>query len=124
MIDNISIIRIEQIAPFPYDLIGPAIRKYPAAELVWMQEEPKNQGNTAAATAIQELQLTDCGFVCLFVGAWAYIKPRFDTVLREYGIGRKSIRYIGRKPSASAATGSYKVHTQEQKEIIDLALKL
>ena len=51
-----------------YDLIGPVIRKYEKAELVWVQEEPKN------------------------MGAWAYVKPRFDTTCREEGI-MKSIRY-------------------------------
>jgi 2-oxoglutarate dehydrogenase E1 component len=74
------------------------IYRFPNAELVWVQEEPKN------------------------MGAWAYVKPRFDTILREGGIVRDPIRYIGRKPSASAATGGYKNHVQEQKEFIDRAL--
>ena len=45
-VKEITIIRVEQIAPFPYDLVGPAVAKYTAAELVWVQEEPKNQGES------------------------------------------------------------------------------
>jgi 2-oxoglutarate dehydrogenase E1 component len=96
-IRDVTIIRIEQIAPFPYDLVGPAIAKYPHAELVWVQEEPKNQG------------------------AWAYVKPRFDTTLREERIDRAPIRFVGRKPSSSPASGGYSVHTAEQRDVVDRA---
>lgn len=98
-IKDITIIRVEQIAPFPYDLIGPAIARYPNADLVWAQEEPKNQG------------------------AWGYVKPRFDTAMRDAGIkDRTNIRYIGRKPSSASAVGSYHIHDQEQKIFIKEAL--
>jgi len=98
-IKDITIIRVEQIAPFPYDLIGPAIARFPNADLVWTQEEPKNQG------------------------AWGYVKPRFDTAMREAGIiDRPNIRYVGRKPSSSSAVGSYHIHDQEQKAFIKEAL--
>eukprot|EP01041_Mallomonas_annulata_P001310 gene1310-2527_t len=113
----ITLIRVEQLAPFPYDLIEPALQKYPNAELVWVQEEPKN------------------------MGAWSYVKPRFDTAMRDLRAQHSGLQthidnpsqvvsdnreftYIGRKPSASAATGSYKVHVAEMKEIIDKALML
>ena len=69
-IQDITIIRVEQIAPFPYDLIAPAINKFQNAELVWVQEEPKN------------------------MGAWTYVKPRFDTAMREWGIVRSPIRLM------------------------------
>jgi 2-oxoglutarate dehydrogenase E1 component len=65
---DITLIRLEQIAPFPYDLVGPAIASYPNAEVLWVQEEPKN------------------------MGAWAYVKPRFDTAMRENGLDRSPIR--------------------------------
>jgi 2-oxoglutarate dehydrogenase E1 component len=102
-IKDITLIRLEQIAPFPYDLIGPAIRKFHDAELCWVQEEPKN------------------------MGAWSYVKPRFDTTCREEcscdpPFPMKSIRYIGRRPSASSATGGYKQHVKEQKEFLEEAL--
>ena len=100
-IRDITIIRVEQIAPFPYDLISPAIKKFPNAELVWCQEEPKN------------------------MGAWTYMKPRFDTAMRETGdINPRAIKYIGRKPSSASAVGNYHIHDQEQKNIIREALAL
>jgi 2-oxoglutarate dehydrogenase E1 component len=80
-----------------YDLVGPVVRKHANAELVWVQEEPKN------------------------MGAWAYVKPRFDTTLREEGVV-KSIRYVGRPPSSSPATGGYKQHFKEQKDLVSEAL--
>lgn len=98
-IKDVTFIRLEQIAPFPYDLVGPAMNMYPTAELIWAQEEPKN------------------------MGAWSYVKQRFDTASREEGITNRSIRYIGRRPSASPATGGYKQHAREQKEFIDEVLK-
>lgn len=71
-LNTIAFVRVEQLSPFPYDLILSAILKYPnAQDLVWCQEEPKN------------------------MGAWSYIKPRFDTTLRENNIKyRSDIRYI------------------------------
>ena len=54
---DIAIARLEQIAPFPYDLVKSECEKYPNAELVWVQEEHKN------------------------MGAWSYIQPRFTTAL-------------------------------------------
>jgi 2-oxoglutarate dehydrogenase E1 component len=95
-IKDIYIIRVEQLAPFPYDLISSSIKRFPNADLIWCQEEPKNQG------------------------AWTYVKPRFDTAMRESGI--REITYIGRKPSSAAAVGNYHIHDLEQKNIIREAL--
>ena len=98
---SIIFVRVEQIAPFPYDLVAAAILKYPkAADLVWAQEEPKN------------------------MGAWSYIKPRIDNLVVENGItGRGAIRYIGRGASANTATGSFKQHSMEQNQIIEDVFK-
>ena len=98
-IADITIIRLEQIAPFPHDVLGPALLRYPAADIIWCQEEPKN------------------------MGAWSYVKPRLLTTLRENGIQR-TIEYVGRKPSSSPAMGGYKLHISEQKELIEKALSL
>lgn len=99
-IDDITIIRIEQIAPFPYDIIGPILQRFQHAELVYCQEEPKNQG------------------------AWSYVRPRLITCLRENGLPVVPIKYCGRKPSSSPASGGYTVHSAEQKEFVELALKI
>lgn len=96
-IKDITFVRLEQIAPFPFDLVGPIIQKYRNADLIWVQEEPKN------------------------MGAWSYVKPRFDTTCREEKI-EKSIRFIGRHPCASPATGGFKQHFSEQKQLVAEAL--
>jgi 2-oxoglutarate dehydrogenase E1 component len=89
------IIRIEELYPFPEDSIKAIQKKYPnASEQVWVQEEPQNQG------------------------AWMYIRDAFDEVTGKAG----SIKYIGRKKSASPAAGHLKVHTKEQEELVKLAL--
>ena len=76
------------------------MNKYSQAEFVWVQEEPKN------------------------MGAWNYVKLRFDTCMKGNNIANPPISYVGRKPAASPATGAYKVHITEQKWIIDKALEI
>uniref|UniRef100_T1I7U2 2-oxoglutarate dehydrogenase, mitochondrial n=1 Tax=Rhodnius prolixus TaxID=13249 RepID=T1I7U2_RHOPR len=56
---SVAISRIEQISPFPFDLVKAECAKYPNAQLTWCQEEHKNQG------------------------AWTYVNPRFDTALNR-----------------------------------------
>lgn len=67
-IRDTAFVRLEQIAPFPYDMIGKAIREFPNAELVWVQEEPRN------------------------MGAWSYVKPRFDSTLMTQRFPHQPIR--------------------------------
>ncbi|XP_015438559.1 PREDICTED: 2-oxoglutarate dehydrogenase, mitochondrial isoform X1 [Dufourea novaeangliae] len=88
---KVAIARVEQISPFPYDLIKKESAKYPNAELVWAQEEPKNQG------------------------AWTYVQPRFHTALN----GVRSVSYVGRPTAASPATGSKMQHLKELKQLLD-----
>lgn len=97
-LNSVSFIRLEQIAPFPFELMAHAIRRYPNAEIVWVQEEPQN------------------------MGAWSYVKPRIDAVIREKKLPHSPIRYVGRPPSAATATGLYRVHVSEQNDLIDEAL--
>jgi 2-oxoglutarate dehydrogenase E1 component len=99
-VNEILIIRIEQVAPFPYDLIGPLLLRFKNAEFVWCQEEPKN------------------------MGGWTFVKPRILTAMKENGIEAKSINYVGRKPSSSSASGGNKIHMKEQKDFIAYALKI
>ena len=99
-INDITIIRLEQVAPFPFDLVGPALARFENAEVVWVQEEPKN------------------------MGAWSYVKPRLVTSMRENGLQIRPVTFRGRKPSASPASGGYRVHIAEQKELVDSALTI
>lgn len=107
------LVRLEQISPFPHDLLIRVIAQYSNAELVWCQEEPKN------------------------MGAWSYVKPRLQTALRhtpglEYDGDSGGddhlqsdvpVRYIGRPPAASPATASFSIHQKETQDIIDAALQ-
>ncbi|XP_065318343.1 2-oxoglutarate dehydrogenase complex component E1-like isoform X2 [Gordionus sp. m RMFG-2023] len=93
---DIVITRIEQLSPFPFDLIEDEILKYPNAELVWVQEEPKN------------------------MGAWQYICPRIKTALRK----QKSIKYIGRQVASSPATGNKFQHQSEFDQLMKDSLDI
>lgn len=125
---NIVLVRLEQISPFPHDLLMNVVQQYHNAELVWVQEEPKN------------------------MGAWSYVQPRLLTALRHGGEtaavassgdekaetasnstgngnqtvdwASKQVRYIGRAAAASPATASFTIHQQETQDIIQAALAL
>ncbi|XP_071653270.1 2-oxoglutarate dehydrogenase complex component E1 isoform X5 [Temnothorax longispinosus] len=92
--DKIAIARVEQISPFPYDLVKKEAAKYPNAELIWSQEEHKNQG------------------------AWTYVQPRFHTALN----GTRNVVYAGRPTASSPATGSKMQHLKELKQLLDDSL--
>ncbi|BDA49631.1 probable 2-oxoglutarate dehydrogenase E1 component [Coccomyxa sp. Obi] len=96
------LVRLEQITPFPSDLLFKVITQYGNAEVVWCQEEPKN------------------------MGAYFYIKPRLATAMRDLGppasAPPRPLRYVGRTASASVATASIAIHRIETKHIIDSAL--
>ncbi|XP_055345775.1 2-oxoglutarate dehydrogenase, mitochondrial-like [Paramacrobiotus metropolitanus] len=91
---DIALIRIEQICPFPHDLIKEQLKLYPSAQIVWAQEEHKN------------------------AGAWTYIQPRLDTLLGHGMNDERSVQYIGRAVSAATATGNKKRHESEQAKVI------
>ncbi len=91
-----AILRIEQLYPFPAKELERLIARYPAsAEIVWVQEEPRNQG------------------------AWQFVAPLLTQVV---GASRAPI-YVGRDEAASPATGNYKIHQSEEMSILDEALK-
>ncbi|ESO88985.1 hypothetical protein LOTGIDRAFT_228933 [Lottia gigantea] len=98
--ESIAICRIEQISPFPYDLVKEEILKYPNAQLCWTQEEHKN------------------------MGAWQYVRPRMRTVLRKIDKIEEDISYAGRAVSASTAAGSKQRHKQELASLYKMAMML
>jgi 2-oxoglutarate dehydrogenase E1 component len=90
-----AIIRIEQLYPFPDVELKAALQAYTAAkEIVWCQEEPKNQGS------------------------WQWIMTR----LQECLTAQQTLRYAGRPEAAATAVGSPLRHTAEQRELIQMAL--
>ena len=56
------------------------------------------------------------------MGAWSFVQPRMHTILKAEGKSLDTLRYAGRKPAASTATGYSKVHAEEQVGLIKLAL--
>lgn len=97
---QLSIVRLEQLAPFPFDLVCRELRRYPNAELVWCQEEPMN------------------------MGAYFHVQPRMISCLKSEGrsVPDGRLAFAGREPSASTATGFGEVHKKEQADLLNLAL--
>jgi len=97
---DVAICRVEQLCPFPYDLVQRELKRYPNAEIVWCQEEAMN------------------------MGAYSYIAPRLTTTMTALGRGKyEDIKYVGRAPSAATATGFAQVHVKEQREVVETALQ-
>lgn len=93
--DDVALVRLEQIAPFAFDLVAENVKRYPNAEVVWAQQEPKN------------------------MGAAQYVTPRIMTATREINKDEKRPRYVGRPVSAAPATGMSKVHQIEYQNIMN-----
>jgi 2-oxoglutarate dehydrogenase E1 component len=93
--NQIALVTLEQFYPLPTPQLQPVLDRYPNAELVWVQDEPENQG------------------------AWPFI----DVELVKHLKGR-TIRVVSRPASASPATGSSKRSAAQQAELIEQALTL
>ena len=98
--DEIALVRIEQYYPFPRAEVRAELERFrEVQDVLWVQEEPEN------------------------MGAWSFIRHRLDELLEElHGDCMHRVKYVGRAPSASTATGSSKVHQKEQEEILQAAL--
>ncbi len=94
--ERTAILRVEQLAPVPAQEIADAVRAYPNAELVWVQDEPQNQG------------------------AWPHMALNLPELLAGQGETR-SLRVVSRPASASPATGSHKKHEIEQASLMERA---
>jgi 2-oxoglutarate dehydrogenase E1 component len=89
-----AVVRIEQLFPWPEQLLLEMLARYPdAREVWWVQEEPAN------------------------MGGWAFVHERLHLVLRD----RAELRHLARASSASPATGSSKAHEREQHELLQAA---
>ena len=92
---NAVILRLEQLYPFPHTDLEELLLTYPnATDIVWCQEEPKNQG------------------------AWFYIRPRINDCLSE----GQTLRRASRREAASPAVGHYRAHLNQQQELVNHAL--
>lgn len=99
-IKDVVILRIEQLYPFPMGALAEELEKYPNADVVWCQEEPKN------------------------MGYWTFLDRRVENSMSIAKM--KTVRpvYVGRKSAASPATGNAGVHKAEQEALINEALKV
>ncbi|ABC22014.1 2-oxoglutarate dehydrogenase E1 component [Rhodospirillum rubrum ATCC 11170] len=97
-IDDVAIVRIEQLYPWPKDTLMKVLKRYPNADVVWCQEEPAN------------------------MGYWTFVDRRIEFFLQEleHRPGRAS--YAGRPAAASPATGSNRGHGREQALLVEQAL--
>jgi 2-oxoglutarate dehydrogenase E1 component len=92
--NDVAIIRVEQLYPFPHKAAAAELKKYPnATEIVWCQDEPQNQG------------------------AWFFVQHYLMENMTE---GQK-LGYAGRAASASPAVGYYAKHAEQQKQLLDAA---
>jgi 2-oxoglutarate dehydrogenase E1 component len=89
--DDVAVVRVEQLYPLAVDELGAIAARYPQADLVWVQEEPAN------------------------MGAWPFMALHLPEAL-----GRP-VRRVSRPSSASPATGSHRIHEQEQADLVESA---
>jgi len=94
-LEQVAIIRIEQLYPFPQALYNQILDQYPnLTDIIWCQEEPKNQG------------------------AWYQTLHHLDRGLKPH----QKVVYAGRDPLASPAVGYYSVHVEQQQQLVNEAL--
>ena len=95
--EQIAIVRVEQLAPFQNTALKAVLAGYPnLAEVLWVQEEPKN------------------------MGGWSYMEPRLRDLLAQLE-RNVPVRYVGRPERASPAEGSAERHAAEQARIVAAA---
>jgi 2-oxoglutarate dehydrogenase complex dehydrogenase (E1) component-like enzyme len=91
--NHIAIIRLEQLYPFPMQRLTDILRRYSdAAEIYWVQEEPEN------------------------MGAWYFVERQLQDLIK----GRsRTLKYVGRPTAASPGAGAHKVHSEQQRQIVE-----
>ncbi len=99
-IDDITLIRVEQLYPFPHEALVEELKAFKNAEFVWCQEEPENQGY------------------------WTFVDRRIEAVLKELKMKNDRPFYIGREAAAAPATGLAGRHKAQQEKLIDEALSV
>ena len=97
-IDDVYIMRVEQLYPVPLKALVQELGRFKSAELVWCQEEPRN------------------------MGSWHFIEPYLEWVLNQIHAPHRRPRYAGRAASAATATGLMSKHQAQLKALLDEAL--
>ncbi len=99
-INDIYLLRVEQLYPFPAKSLMTELQRFTQAEIVWCQEEPKN------------------------MGAWTFMEPNIEWVLDQVGARYRRPRYAGRPASAATAVGLMSKHNQQLNQLLSDALKI
>ena len=97
-VGDIYLLRVEQLYPFPLKSLVTELSRFKNAEVVWCQEEPRNQG------------------------AWAFVQPYLEWVFEQVHAKSSRPRYVGRAASASTATGLMSSHLKQLKAFLNDAL--
>jgi len=94
-IDDVYLLRVEQLYPFPMKALATELARFKAADVVWCQEEPKN------------------------MGSWTFVEPYLEWVLDHAGSKVKRPRYVGRPAAASPAVGQMSKHLAQLQAFLD-----
>ena len=94
-IDDVYLLRVEQLYPFPVKSLAAELSRFKKADVVWCQEEPKN------------------------MGSWTFVEPYLEWVLKTAGSKVDRPRYAGRAASAATATGLMSKHTAQLQAFLD-----
>lgn len=97
-IEDVALVRVEQLYPWPKYGVKQELERYPNAEIVWCQEEPAN------------------------MGPWSFVFPRLLLILEEIKSKQSYPGYAGRSAASSPATGFMRKHIAEQKKLVEQAL--
>ncbi|MBR9824579.1 MAG: 2-oxoglutarate dehydrogenase E1 component [Alphaproteobacteria bacterium] len=97
-IDDIYLMRVEQLYPFPFKALLAELERFKHADIVWCQEEPFN------------------------MGYWTFVEPNLEYVLTKLDCNATRPRYVGRQPTASTATGIASKHKEQQDALVEEAL--
>jgi 2-oxoglutarate dehydrogenase E1 component len=97
-LDDIYLMRLEQLYPWPFKSLSTELSRFPQAELVWCQEEPKN------------------------MGGWTHVDPWLELTLNRIGVRATRARYAGRPATASTASGLMSKHLKELETFLNEAL--
>jgi 2-oxoglutarate dehydrogenase E1 component len=97
--DDIYLLRIEQLYPFPTKALVAELSRFKQAEMVWCQEEPRN------------------------MGSWFFVDVFLQWILNQIGAKHRTMQYAGRPASASTAVGQMSKHLAQLKQFVDEALR-
>jgi 2-oxoglutarate dehydrogenase E1 component len=97
-VDDIYLLRLEQLYPFPTKALMTELLRFKEAEIVWCQEEPRN------------------------MGGWVFVDIFLEWVLNQIGAKHRRARYAGRPASASTAVGQMSLHQMQLKQFLEDAL--